>query len=85
MTTARHRIEVFTAGCPVCEEALRMLREIASPEEITMRDMRGDKHAQKRARELGIHRVPTAVVNGNVAQCCASGAIDPTVIRSLLR
>jgi hypothetical protein len=47
--------------------------------------MRGDKRAQSRATELGIHRVPAVVVNGKIAQCCATRPIDPNVIRSLLR
>ena len=55
-----------------------------SSHEIVIRDLRTDKGAQRRARELGIHRVPAVVVNGTVTRG-APAPIDVVEIRSLLR
>ncbi len=52
--------------------------------ELKIHDMQSDKAAQQRAKELGVHRVPTVVVNGKLAQCCQSKPVDVTVIRSLM-
>jgi glutaredoxin 3 len=79
-----HNVEVFTAGCPACDAALRSVREIVGVNETAVRDMRLDTTAQRRAKELGIHRVPAVVVDGTVVRCCDTRPIDPAVIRSLL-
>lgn len=81
----RHTIEVFSAGCPACDEGIKVVREVIGKEhEIKVRDMRSDKAAQDRARQLGIRRVPAVVVDGKLAQCCDSRPVDPAVIRSLI-
>lgn len=77
-------IEVFTAGCPCCDEAVQLVRSIACEScDVQVLDMRSDKAAQARAREYGIRRVPAVVVNGKLADCCQSGAVDVGVLRSL--
>jgi glutaredoxin len=84
-TRPTHSIEVFSAGCPLCEEAIQLVRRIAGPAgDLTIHDLRTDPTAQERARQLGIHRVPAVVINGRLAQCCRSGPVDPVVIRSRL-
>ena len=81
----RHTIEVFSAGCPVCEDALEVVREIAgTSHELKIHDMRADKAAQERAQQLGIYRVPAVVVNGKLAECCQTRAVDASVLRSLV-
>lgn len=84
-TPTRHTIEVFSAGCPACEEGTKVVRGIAgSSHEVKIHDMQGDKAAQGRAKELGIHRVPAVVVDGRLAQCCDQNPVDATVLRSLI-
>ena len=81
---AKRMIEVFTAGCPCCDEAVRQVREAACPScDVRIQDMRSDKAAQARAKQYGIMRVPAVVINGKLADCCATGAVNLTTLRGL--
>jgi len=81
----RYTIEVFSAGCNTCREGIRVVQELAGKDhDVQVHDLQTDRAAQKRAKELGVHRVPAVVVNGKLAQCCQSRPVDPGVIRSLL-
>ena len=80
----KRTIEVFTAGCPCCDEAVRVVKSLACEScDVQVLDMRSDKAAQERAKQYGIHRVPAVVVNGQLADCCSSGPVDEAVLRSL--
>ena len=80
----KRTIEVFTAGCPCCDDAVRVVTSVACEScDVQVLDMRSDKAAQERAKQYGIHRVPAVVVNGQLADCCSSGAVDEEVLRSL--
>ncbi|MGH2659574.1 MAG: thioredoxin family protein, partial [Actinomycetota bacterium] len=38
---AKRQVEVFTAGCPVCEPAVQLVQELACPDcEVTVHDLR---------------------------------------------
>ncbi len=77
-------IEIFTAGCPCCDEAVQLVKSITCEHcDVQVLDMRSDKAAQARAKEYGINRVPAVVVNGLLADCCQSGAVDVSTLRAL--
>lgn len=68
---AKRRIEVFTAGCPVCESGVRLVREAAGNDhEVTVRDLHQDPGAAEQARGYGIKTVPAVVVDGALLGCC---------------
>lgn len=72
MATKR-RIEIFSAGCQACDNAIQMIEKIACDScEITVQDM-NDPSVANRAREFGVRQVPAVVMDGQLAQCCASG------------
>ena len=52
--------------------------------ELRVHDMQVDQAAQRRAKELGVSRVPAVVVNGKLTQCCQSQPVDPAMIRSMI-
>lgn len=80
----KRTIEVFTAGCPCCDEAVRLVKSLACENcDVQVLDMRSDKAAQARAKQYGLQRVPAIVVNGQLADCCRSGAVDAATLRSL--
>ena len=80
----KRTIEVFAAGCPCCDEAVKQVRATACPScDVQVLDMRTDKAAQGKAKEYGITRVPAVVINGKLAECCATGAVDLTTLRGL--
>ena len=74
-------IEIFSAGCAICDETVQMVREMACPScEITVLDMKEDSIAERAAR-LGIKSVPAVLVNGKLADCCAGRGPDRDVLR----
>jgi glutaredoxin len=80
----KRTVEVFTAGCPACDEAVKIVQNLVCPScDLQILDMRTDKAAQAKAKQYGIHRVPAVVVNGKLADCCQQGAVDVSTLRSL--
>jgi len=75
---SKRTVEVFGAGCPACEDTIKLVNDIACPScEVSILDMR-DLAVAKRASDLGITRVPAVVVNGRLTDCCAGAG--PTEI-----
>ncbi len=76
-------VEVFTAGCPVCEEAVQLVRELICEScNLQVLDMRTTA-GQAKARQYGVKRVPTVAVNGRIADCCDQGSVDARSLRNL--
>jgi hypothetical protein len=81
MTTKR-QIEVFSAGCPVCEDTIALVRRLAcSSCEVTVLDVNKPDVAT-RAKRLGIRSVPAVTVNGALADCCAGRGPDEKTLRA---
>lgn len=80
MATKR-RIEVFSAGCPACEETVELVNRLACPScEVTVLDMK-EPSVAGRAKSLGIRSVPAVVVEGTIAECCAGRGPDERGLR----
>ena len=80
MTTQR-KIEVFSAGCPACQETIDLVNRVACPScEIQVLDM-NDAAVASRARGLGIRSVPAVVIDGKLADCCAGRGPDEATLR----
>ena len=78
----KRKIEIFSAGCPLCTEAIQTVKRIAGSScETEVLDM-NEPEVVARAAELGISRVPAIVVDGTLAACCASGPVDEQVLRA---
>lgn len=81
MTTKR-RIEVFSAGCPVCEETIELVNRLACPScEVTVLDM-NNREVAARAKRLGVRSVPAVTINGQLADCCSGRGPDEKTLRS---
>jgi glutaredoxin len=80
---ARKRtIEVFSAGCPACDDTVQLVNSIACPScEVTVLDMR-EAAVARRAKSLGIRSVPAVVINGQLAGCCAGRGPDESALRT---
>jgi glutaredoxin 3 len=75
-------VEIFSAGCPACQETVDLVNEIACPScKINVLNMNEDG-VSKRAKELGIHRVPAVVIDGKLADCCLVSAPDEQSLRA---
>jgi glutaredoxin 3 len=79
---AKRQIEVYSAGCATCLEAIEVIRRAACPScEVIVHDMR-EVEVARRAKGLGILSVPAVVIEGKLADCCAGRGIDLTVLRA---
>ena len=80
MATKR-QIEIFSAGCPVCQETIDLVTQMACPScEISILDMQ-DAAVAERARKLGVALVPAVAVEGQLADCCSGRGIDEDTLR----
>ncbi len=80
--SAKRKIEIFSAGCPACEETIRMVNQIACPScDVEVLDMHQQETAA-RAKEYGIKSVPAVVIDGKLADCCAGRGVDEATIRA---
>lgn len=78
----KRRIEIFSAGCPACEETIRVVNDIACPScEITVLEMHQPDAAAK-AKAYGVRTVPAVVIDGKLASCCVSRGVDETALRA---
>ncbi len=76
------QIEIFSAGCPVCDGLVAKIREMACPScEISVSDM-GDAGVPARAKSLGIASLPAVVIDGALADCCAGRGPDEAALRA---
>ncbi len=81
MATKRS-VEVFSAGCPTCEEAISRIRELAcSSCDVVVLDMHQQEVAD-RAKALGIRSVPAVVIDGKLAECCSGRGPDEAVLKA---
>ena len=77
------RIEVFSAGCPCCDEAVQTVLGLACSDcSATLLDM-STPDAQRKAKAYGIAQVPAVVVNGRIADCCSSRPVDVATLKQL--
>ncbi len=81
MNTKR-KIEIFSAGCPVCDEAIALINSMVCPScEVKILDTRQTDTAA-RVKEYGIRSLPAVVIDGKLAGCCADRGVDETVLRA---
>lgn len=76
------KIEVFSAGCPACQETVALVQRVACPScDVSVLDMNDPKVAS-RAKSLGIRSVPTVVIDGKLADCCTGLGPDEVTLRA---
>ena len=81
MNTKR-RIEIFSAGCPACEETIQLVNEIAcSSCEVSVLDMR-EPSVAARAKDIGVRTVPAVSLDGELVSCCAGAGPDERALQT---
>ncbi len=85
MASAKRRVEVFTAGCPICGETVRLVQSLACPScEVYVYDLRegcATHECREKATRYGITAVPAVAVNGVVLDCCRREPITADRLR----
>lgn len=75
-------VEVFTAGCPVCDETVEMIRRMACETcEMDVLDLKEEAVA-RRVEELGIRSVPAVAIDGTLARCCTGRGVSEDALRA---
>ena len=75
------KVEVFSAGCSVCDDAIAKIKEWACDScEVIVLDMKDDTVAGY-AKKLGINSVPAVAIDGIIADCCAGRDISEETLR----
>ena len=79
----KRKIEIYSAGCPACAEAVQMINQIACPScEVEVLDMHQPSVAA-RAKQDGVRSVPAVIVDGKLAACCAGRGVDEATLRAV--
>lgn len=80
---APSKIEVFSAGCSVCDDTVVLINRIACPScEVLILDMH-QPEVSHRAKRYGIRSVPAVVIDGKLADCCAGRGPDEQTLRAM--
>ena len=81
MATKR-KVEVFSAGCATCLEAVEIVKQAACPScDVIVLDMH-DSEVAKRAKALGVRSVPAVAIDGKLAECCTGRGVDMQILRA---
>ena len=79
---ATRKIEVFSAGCALCEDTIALINRIACPScEVKILDMH-DPGVAKKAKSYGIGSVPAVAVDGKLADGCVGRGPDEATLRA---
>jgi glutaredoxin 3 len=80
----RRKIEIFTAGCPACSEMVELVkRMVGSAHNVEMPHMHQADIAA-RAKGQGIRSLPSVVIDGGLAGCCAERGPEEQVLRKAI-
>jgi glutaredoxin 3 len=80
----KKKVEVFSAACPACREAIQVVKRLAGPsQEVVVLDMHKSEVASK-AKQYGVRSVPAVAIDGKLAGCCAGRGPDEHDLRSAL-
>ncbi len=80
----KHTVEIFSAGCQVCEDFATRVKKMACPScEVTVLDMK-ELEVSNRAKSLNIRSLPFVVIDGRVTDCCDGRGPDEDGLRTAL-
>lgn len=79
------KVEVFSAGCPACQDTTELVKRVAgtTASSVVVLDMH-QADVAARARQVGITRLPSVVLDGSLASCCTDRGPDEIVLRAAM-
>ena len=85
-TQTKRKIEVFTAGCTVCEPVVEMVKSMACSDcEVIVYNLAEpceSKECIEKAKTYGIKALPAVAVNGKLLSCCQNKGVSEAELRS---
>lgn len=86
MASTKRTIEVFTAGCPMCEETVALVQSLTCPScDLQIYDLRegcATNECRDKAKRYGVTAVPAVAVNGVLLDCCRREPITADRLRA---
>jgi glutaredoxin 3 len=77
----KRQIEVFSAGCSCCTDAVDLVNRIAADSaNVQVLDMHQQSVAAK-AKEYGVQSIPAIAVDGKLADCCTGRGVDEATLK----
>lgn len=80
MADKKRKVEVFTAGCPVCDPAVQMVQDLACSNcDVHVHDLNKGCETDEcrvKAQKYGLKSIPAVVIDGKVCSCCDNGGIN---------
>lgn len=75
-------VEVFTAGCSLCDEVIDLVKTLAC-DSCTVRvvHLQNDQ-GTRRAEKVGVETVPAVAVNGTLSSCCQDRRVREEDLRA---
>lgn len=81
----KRKIEVFTAGCPVCDEAVALIKAATCRDcDIVIYDLNKGcetNECRDKARMYGVKSLPAVVIDGKLADCCSNRGINVETLK----
>lgn len=82
MVMVNRKVEIFSAGCCVCQETINLVKSLACPScDVSVLDM-NDAITADKAKQLGIKSVPAVVIDGKLASCCEGRGPDAETLKA---
>lgn len=80
----KRKIEVFTAGCSVCEPVVETVKSMAcsSCNVVVYNLSEKSSEATEKVKTYGIKALPAVAVNGKLLSCCQNKGVSEAELRS---
>ncbi|KJR46411.1 hypothetical protein UF75_3223 [Desulfosporosinus sp. I2] len=73
-------VEIFSAGCYICDNAVKEIKALACPNcEVKVYDLNkrcDTNECVEKANQYGVKSVPAVAINGKLVDCCNKRGID---------
>ncbi|WP_298939086.1 thioredoxin family protein [uncultured Dysgonomonas sp.] len=81
----KRKIEVFTAGCSVCEPLVETVKSMACADcdviVYNLAETKGNEAADK-VKAYGIKAIPAVAVNGKLLSCCQNKGVSEAELKN---
>ncbi|MEP6513319.1 MAG: glutaredoxin [Parafilimonas sp.] len=85
-TQTKRKIEVFTAGCSVCEPVVEMVKSMACSDcdviVYNLAEPCESKECVDKAKTYGIKALPAVAVNGKLLSCCENKGVSEAELKN---
>ena len=82
MAEEKRKIEVFTAGCEICNETVEKVKSMACDCcEVVVYNVLTEKESLNKAQAYGVKAIPAVAVNGKLLACCQNKGVSEEELR----